>query len=101
MTKMAAMPIYGKKKKKILLWNRWTIFNETCHVALGTLAHHSLYKSSPLVDLDLFYGKVNFGYIGFSMENVKTLTFSGSLVACNLKVGRYRQHVELMNCYEY
>ena len=54
-----------------------------------------------LVDPDLFYGKLNFDYIGFSMEKVKTLNFSGSFVACDLKVGRYRQHVELMKCCEY
>ena len=46
MTKMAAMPIYGKKhKKNLLLWNRWTNFNETCYVTSGALVHHSLYKS--------------------------------------------------------
>ena len=28
-----------------------------------------------LVDLDLFYGKVNFGYIGFSMEKSENLEF--------------------------
>ena len=28
---------------------------------------------------------------------MKTLNFSGSFVACDLKVGRYRQHVELMS----
>ena len=43
MTKMAAMPIYGKNKN--LVWNQWTNFNKTFYVALGTLAHHSLYKS--------------------------------------------------------
>ena len=26
---------------------------------------------------------------------MKTLNFSGSFVACDLKVGRYRQHVQL------
>ena len=35
------------------------------------------------------------------MENVKTLNFSGRFVTCDLKVGRYRQHVELMKCCEY
>ena len=45
MTKMATMPIYGKNhKKNLLLLYRWTDFNETCYVASGTLAHHSLYK---------------------------------------------------------
>ena len=45
MTKIAAMPIYGKNHKKNLIWNRWTDFNETWFVASGTMAHHSLYKS--------------------------------------------------------
>ena len=34
-------------------------------------------------------------------KKVKTFNFSGSFVACDLKVGRYRQHVELMKCCEY
>ena len=74
MTKMAAMPIYGKNHKTLLLWNRWTDFNETWYVASGTLAHHTLYKW-PWVDLDLFYGKVNYGYIGFSMEESENIEF--------------------------
>ena len=42
---MAAKPIYGNKpSKKLLLWNQWTDFHETLYVALGTLAHHSLFK---------------------------------------------------------
>ena len=43
MTKMAAMPIYGKNLKK-LLQNRWADFHETWYVASGNPAHHSLYK---------------------------------------------------------
>ena len=68
MTKIAAMPIYGKNHKNLLLWNQWIDFNETWYVALGTLAHYILYKSCPLVVLDLLYDKLNFGYIGFSMK---------------------------------
>ena len=35
MTKMAAMPIYGKNpSKNLLLWNWWTDFKETSHEAL-------------------------------------------------------------------
>ena len=41
----------------------------------GTLARHSLYKSWPWVDIDLFYGKVNFGHIGFSMEKSENIGF--------------------------
>ena len=44
MTKMAAMPIYGKTLQNLLLQNRWADFHETWYVALGTPAHHSLYK---------------------------------------------------------
>ena len=79
-----------KALKNLLLWNRWTDFNETWYVALGTLAHYSLYKSWPWVDLDLLYGKVKFGHIGFSMEKSENIGFfSGRFVACDLKVGRY------------
>ena len=45
MTKMAAMPIYGKTLKTLLLWNLWIDFNGTWYVAVGTLTHHRLYKS--------------------------------------------------------
>ena len=58
MTKMAAMPIYGKNPLKIF---------ETWYVASGTPAHHSLFKWWLWSDLDLFYGKVKFGNLGFSM----------------------------------
>ena len=43
MTKMAAMPIYGKNLKN-LLQNRRADFHETWYVASGTPVHHSLYK---------------------------------------------------------
>ena len=85
-----------KTLKNLLLWNRWTDFNEKRYVALGTLAHYSLYKLLPWVDLDLFYGKFSFGHIGFSMEKVKTLNFSGNFVACDLIVVRYIYLIDLM-----
>ena len=76
MTKIAAMPIYGKKiNKNLFLWNCWTDFNRTWYVASGTLAHHSLYESRPWVDLDLFYGKVSTGHIGFSMKKMENIGF--------------------------
>ena len=46
MTKMAAMPIYGKNpSKNLLLQNRWTDFNKTWHEALMAQALQSVYKS--------------------------------------------------------
>ena len=69
-----------KTKTKLLLWNRCTDFNVTWYVASGTLAHHSLYVNHYL-GLTLTYGKVNFGYIGFSMEESENIEFFKSYVA--------------------
>ena len=45
MTKMAATPIYSKNPSKIFFSrNRRTDFHETWYVAMGTPAHHSLFK---------------------------------------------------------
>ena len=44
MTKMAAMPIYGKNLKHFLLQNQKSYDLETWHVASGTQALRSLYK---------------------------------------------------------
>ena len=60
MTKMAAMPIYGKTPSKIYFQNWQVDFHETWYVALGTPAH-SLFEWWPWSDFDLFYGKVKFG----------------------------------------
>ena len=44
MTKMAAMPIYGKHLKNLLLQNQMSYDLETWHVASVTQALQSLYK---------------------------------------------------------
>ena len=44
MTKMAAMPIYGKNLKNLLLQNQKSYDLETWHVATVTQALQSLYK---------------------------------------------------------
>ena len=49
-------------------------------------------------DLDLFYGKVNFGYLCFSMGKSETVDFSETIAAFDLKVGRCRQLIEIMVC---
>ena len=62
MTKMAAMPIYGKKhKKNLLLWNQKADDLESLYLASGTRVLPSMFKGWPWVDLDLFDGKVKFG----------------------------------------
>ena len=47
MTKMAAMPIYGKNPSKIFLelQNRWTDFNETWHEVSMNQVLQCIYKS--------------------------------------------------------
>ena len=44
MTKMAAMSIYGKNLKNLLLQNRRADFHETWYVPSETPANYSLYK---------------------------------------------------------
>ena len=55
--------------KNLLLQNRRADFYETWYVASGTPAHHSYINDDPGVTLtlDLFYGKVKFGNLGFSI----------------------------------
>ena len=46
-------------------------FHETLYVPLGTPAHYSLFKRWPWSDHDLFYGKVKFGNLRFSMGKLE------------------------------
>ena len=65
MTKMAAMPIYGKKADDL----------ETWYSASGAQVLSGLFKWWPWVD-DLFYGKVKFGPLCFCMgKKVKQCIF--------------------------
>ena len=73
-------PYLVKAFKNLLFKNRSTDFHETWYVASGTPAHYSLFKWWPWVD-DLFNGKVKFGNLS---------------EACDMKVGRCRQLIELM-----
>ena len=68
-------PYMVKTLQKPHLQNLRADFHETWYVASGTPAHHSICKWWPWSDLDLFYGKVKFGNLGFSIEKVKTVFF--------------------------
>ena len=53
-------------------------------------------------DLDLYYGKIKFGNLGFSMgKSENSGFFSESIAASDLKVGRCRQLIEVMKVCEY
>ena len=67
MTNLAAMPIYGKNLKNLLLQNQQTDDLEILYVALSMQVLPRLFKLLPWVDLDTFYAKVKFGDIGFCM----------------------------------
>ena len=62
------MPIYGKNlKKNLLLWNKKADDLEGWYAASATRILPNIFKWSPWVDLDLFYGKVKFGPLCFCM----------------------------------
>ena len=58
MTKMAAVPIYGKNLKN-LLQNRRADFHETWYVALGTPAYIVCINDDPGVTLTYFTARSN------------------------------------------
>ena len=84
MTKMAAMPIYGKISSKI--------FSGTGGDDPG--------NDDPGVTLT-FFGKVNFGNLGFIQEKVKTGNFSETIAASDLKGSRSRHLIGYMKICEY
>ena len=65
MIKMAAMLKNAQNLKNLLLQNHWANSLETWYVASGYVVLQNLYKSWPLVDLDIFYSKVKFGNLAF------------------------------------
>ena len=87
MTSMAAMPVYGKNPKNLLLHNQLTNDIETLYVALSMQVLPRLFKLWLLVDLGPFYAKVKFGHIGFCMgKSENYFFFSETIAAFGLKV---------------
>ena len=60
MSKMAAMPIYGKNPSKIFS-RTGGLISRKLGMKLMTQVLQYVYISCPCYDLDLFYGKVNIG----------------------------------------
>ena len=86
LTNMAAMPIYGKNLKNLLLQNQVTDDHETWYVALSMQVLPRLFKLLPWVDLDPFYAKVKFGHINFCMGKSENYYFLETIAALSLKV---------------
>ena len=60
-----------KTLKNLLLQNQYIDDLETWYVALSMQVLPRLLKLWPWIDLDLFYIKVKFGYIGFYIGESK------------------------------
>ena len=80
MTKMAAMPIYGKNLKKNLLhWNQKADDLESWHVASGARVGPSCSNDDPGLTLTYFTARSNLVPYGFVWEKVKTMDFSETI----------------------
>ena len=55
----------------------------------------------PQVTLTYFTARSNLVILAFLWEKVKTVDFSETIAACDLKVGRCRQLIEIMKVCEY
>ena len=81
MTKVGAMPIYGKTLKNLLLQNQKADDLETWYAALDTRVLPNSFKWWPWVDLDIFY--VPYAFV---WEKGKTVDFSEAIVFYDLKL---------------
>ena len=77
MIKMAAMHIYGKTLKNLLLWNQKADDLETWYAALGAW-----------VLLTYCMARSNLVPYAFVWEKGKTMDFSETIVVYDVKVGR-------------
>ena len=83
MTKMAAMPIYGKILKNLLLRNQKADDLESCYEHRASEYYQVCSNNDP--GLTLTY----FGPLYFCMgKKGKTMDFSETIVVCDIKVGR-------------
>ena len=81
MTKMAAMPIYGKKPSKIFFSRTGgPIFKKLGMEHRGLQPIIVCSNDDPGVNLDLFYGKVKFGNLGFSIGKTENSRFFQKLL---------------------
>ena len=75
-----------KTLKNLLLQKQYSDDLETSYLAFSMEVLPRLFKLRPWVDLDPFYAKVKFGYIGFCMGKSKIIHFLKTIAALGLKV---------------
>ena len=98
---MAAMPIYGKNPSKIFSRPGRPISTKLGMWHRGLLPIINCSNGDPRVTLTYFMGRSNLIILAFLWEKVKTVDFSETIAASDLKVGRYRQLIEIMKVCEY
>ena len=97
MTKVAAMPIYGKNMK-----------NSSCRLMTlkicmqhWVLEYYQIYSNNDAGLKTYFTARSNLVPYAFVWEKVKTMDFSATVVVYDIKVGRCSQLNENMKLYEY
>ena len=83
MTKMVAMPIYGKNPSKFFFSETNKLISRKLGVKHRWLKYSNvyiqcIYRSRPCDDLDQVYGKVNMPWVAYAFE-------LGKLLKCHLK----------------
>ena len=84
MTNMAAMPIYDKNLKNLLLQNQLTDDLENLVCSIMYRSTTKIFKLLPWVNLDIFYAKVKFGHIGFCMDKSEKYILFETVTAIGL-----------------
>ena len=98
MTKMAATFIYGKNHSKPSSPETLDLFPRNLVLIIDDSSPKNY---GPWLTLTSFTGRSDFVAYAFLLEKVKTVDFSETIAACDLKVGRCRQLIEFMMVCEY
>ena len=100
MTSMAAMPMFDKNLKNLLLWNQKTADLESCMQHWVLENYQVCSNDDPWLTLTCFTARSNLVPYTFVRKKVKTMAFSETIVVYDIKVGRCSQLKEYMNLYE-
>ena len=102
MTKMAAMPIYGKNPSKIFFSRTGRpIFTKLGMLHWGLLPIIVYINDDPGVTLTYFTTRSDLVTLAFSIGKSENSGFFRNIAACDLKVGRCRRLIEIMKVCEY
>ena len=97
---MAAMPTIGKSPLKIFSGTGREISTKLGMLHRGLQPIIVCSNDDPRVTLTCFTAR-SYLVTAFLWEKMKTVDFSETIAACDLKVGRYRQLIEIMKVCEY